>query len=79
MSYKMARKDDYPTLSTIRKGPVEILLNGRVKDTVKSPDDAFTWLMNNQNYSVSYALKYGGYSCRALTLTPEEFEEEFNE
>ena len=58
---------DYPTLDSVKEGPVLIFHCGELRAWLDTPNDAFTWLAKNQNHSVSYALKHGGWTCTGGT------------
>ena len=60
-------QDEYPSLSELVDGPVDILRDGQTIATVDSPNAAFVWLSKTGFYcSVSWMLKHEGYSCRKV-------------
>ena len=62
-------QDEYPTLSELVEGPVDILRDGQTIATVDSPNAAFVWLSKSSfGCSVSWMLKHEGYSCRAHVI-----------
>lgn len=63
-----SKQDEYPTLSGLTEGSVEILRDGQVIATVESPNAAFAWLAKNgTGRSVSWMLRHEGYSCRSTS------------
>lgn len=65
MTNTQQHQDEYPTLSELVDGPVDILRDGQTIATVESPNAAFAWLSKRSSSSVSWMLKHEGYACRS--------------